>query len=94
MGLNVAGLMNVQLAVDNNLCREVNPRASRTVPFVSKCGVSLKICCCMAVKLLEQIFESYSKLGKKCRYIRPNESTGEVMALVTLVKLCKITWCW
>lgn len=42
--LNVVGLMNVQLAVqDGNIfVLEVNPRASRTVPFVSKCiGVSL-----------------------------------------------------
>ncbi len=36
--LNVKGLMNVQFAVQNNdvYLLEVNPRASRTVPFVSK----------------------------------------------------------
>ncbi|MBE0426027.1 MAG: carbamoyl-phosphate synthase large subunit [Nitrospirae bacterium] len=36
--LNVIGLMNVQFAVRNNdiYILEVNPRASRTVPFVSK----------------------------------------------------------
>ncbi len=36
--LNVVGLMNVQFAVqgDNIFVLEVNPRASRTVPFVSK----------------------------------------------------------
>ncbi|MEG3592389.1 MAG: carbamoyl-phosphate synthase large subunit [Pseudomonadota bacterium] len=36
--LNVIGLMNAQLAVKNNkiYVLEVNPRASRTVPFVSK----------------------------------------------------------
>ncbi len=36
--LGVIGLMNVQLAVKNNevFVIEVNPRASRTVPFVSK----------------------------------------------------------
>ena len=36
--LNVIGLMNVQFAVqgDNIFVLEVNPRASRTVPFVSK----------------------------------------------------------
>ena len=42
--LGVIGLMNVQLAVqdDEVYVLEVNPRASRTVPFVSKCiGVSL-----------------------------------------------------
>jgi carbamoyl-phosphate synthase large subunit len=42
--LNVVGLMNVQMAVKGNdiYVLEVNPRASRTVPFVSKAiGVSL-----------------------------------------------------
>ena len=60
--LGVVGLMNVQLAVqdDEVYVLEVNPRASRTVPFVSKCiGVSLaKIAArCMAgVSLAEQGF--------------------------------------
>jgi carbamoyl-phosphate synthase large subunit len=42
--LNVKGLMNIQYAVKNNVVYvlEVNPRASRTVPFVSKAiGVPL-----------------------------------------------------
>ena len=42
--LGVVGLMNVQMAVqgDDVFVLEVNPRASRTVPFVSKCiGMSL-----------------------------------------------------
>ncbi|GAB5451406.1 MAG: carbamoyl-phosphate synthase large subunit [Halioglobus sp.] len=42
--LGVKGLMNVQLAFQDNTIYviEVNPRASRTVPFVSKCiGASL-----------------------------------------------------
>ena len=42
--LNVAGLMNVQYAVKDDLAYvlEVNPRASRTIPFVSKAiGVPL-----------------------------------------------------
>ena len=60
--LKVVGLMNVQLAVQNNeiYVLEVNPRASRTVPFVSKCiGKSLaKVAArCMAgTSLLEQGF--------------------------------------
>ncbi len=44
LGLKVKGLMNVQFAVKGNdiYVIEVNPRASRTVPFVSKaCGISL-----------------------------------------------------
>ncbi len=42
--INVVGLMNVQFAVKDNhiYVLEVNPRASRTVPFVSKaCGAPL-----------------------------------------------------
>ncbi len=37
-GLDVCGLMNVQFAIQNDVVYvlEVNPRASRTVPFVSK----------------------------------------------------------
>lgn len=44
LALGVVGLMNVQFAVKDNevYVLEVNPRASRTVPFVSKCiGTSL-----------------------------------------------------
>ncbi len=56
--LNVVGLMNVQMAVQGKdiYVIEVNPRASRTVPFVSKCiGVSLaKVAArCMAGVTLE-----------------------------------------
>ena len=57
--LGVSGLMNVQLAWQDGeiYVIEVNPRASRTVPFVSKCiGVSLaKVAArCMAGRSLEE----------------------------------------
>lgn len=57
--LGVKGLMNVQLAYQDNevYIIEVNPRASRTVPFVSKAiGVSLaKVAArCMAGRTLEE----------------------------------------
>jgi len=61
--LKVVGLMNVQFAIQQHdgqatiYVLEVNPRASRTVPFVSKCiGVSLaKIAArCMVGKTLEE----------------------------------------
>ncbi|MDA7589160.1 carbamoyl-phosphate synthase large subunit [Porticoccaceae bacterium] len=56
--LGVRGLMNVQLALQDGKIYviEVNPRASRTIPFVSKCiGVSLaKIAArCMVGQTLE-----------------------------------------
>ncbi|MDR0735514.1 MAG: carbamoyl-phosphate synthase large subunit, partial [Zoogloeaceae bacterium] len=57
--LNVVGLMNVQFAIQNDVVYvlEVNPRASRTVPFVSKAtGLQLaKIAArCMAGKTLKE----------------------------------------
>jgi len=56
--LGVVGLMNTQFAIqgDNIYLLEVNPRASRTVPFVSKaCGLQLaKIAArCMAGQSLK-----------------------------------------
>jgi len=57
--LNVCGLMNVQFAVKNNevYVLEVNPRASRTVPFVSK-AVGLPLAriaaLCMVGKSLDE----------------------------------------
>lgn len=60
LGLNVIGLMNIQFAIQDDIIYliEVNPRASRTVPFVSKAiGRPLaKIAArCMAgVSLVEQ----------------------------------------
>jgi len=58
-GLNVVGLMNVQFAIQGETVYvlEVNPRASRTVPFVSKaCGLQLaKIAArCMAGRTLAE----------------------------------------
>ena len=58
--LQVVGLMNVQMAVQGEdvFVLEVNPRASRTVPFVSKCiGASLaKVAArCMAGQALEDL---------------------------------------
>ncbi|RFF28671.1 MULTISPECIES: carbamoyl-phosphate synthase large subunit [unclassified Wenzhouxiangella] len=58
LGLKVVGLMNVQFAVrgDDIFVLEVNPRASRTVPFVSKAtGVAMAQIAarCMVGKSLE-----------------------------------------
>ena len=42
--LNIIGIMNIQFAIQNNeiYILEVNPRASRTVPFVAKsCGIQI-----------------------------------------------------
>ncbi|MBI4431246.1 MAG: carbamoyl-phosphate synthase large subunit [Candidatus Omnitrophica bacterium] len=58
--LNIKGLMNVQYAIKGGevYCLEVNPRASRTVPFVSKAiGIPLAriAACVMAGKRLKEL---------------------------------------
>ena len=67
-GLNVVGLMNVQYAVKGSdiYILEVNPRASRTVPFVAKAtGVPIAKAAAriMAGETLAQVLESYPVLG-------------------------------
>ncbi len=72
--LKIIGLMNVQYAIQKGeiYCLEVNPRASRTVPFVSKAiGVSL-------AKLASQVM-----VGKKLKELG---FTKEVTPLFTSVK--------
>ncbi len=73
--LNVIGLMNVQYAIKDGTVYvlEVNPRASRTVPYVSKAtGVPLPN---LAVQLM---------LGKKLRDITPHR--GRLPVPLTFVK--------
>ncbi|MDO8350996.1 MAG: carbamoyl-phosphate synthase large subunit [Gallionella sp.] len=75
--LNVVGLMNVQFAIQGETVYvlEVNPRASRTVPFVSKAtGVPLaKIAArCMAGQSLAQ-------QGVTCEVIPPYYSVKEAV---------------
>ena len=77
--LGVIGLMNVQFAVKGKdvYILEVNPRASRTVPFVSKCiGESLaKVAArCMAGQSLEsqgftsEIIPEHFSVKKQCSH--------------------------
>lgn len=75
-GLNVIGLMNTQFAIqgDDIYVLEVNPRASRTVPFVSKAtGISLArvaVNCMVGKSLAEQ---NVTK-AKKAEYFSVKES--------------------
>jgi len=60
LALNVVGLMNVQFAIkgDDIYVLEVNPRASRTVPFVSKATsrpLAKVAALCMAGKSLDEL---------------------------------------
>jgi len=74
--LNVKGLLNIQYAVKNNIVYvlEVNPRASRTIPFVSKAiGVPLAK---LATKIM--LGKTLEDLGfteeKKINYVAVKES--------------------
>ena len=75
--LGVKGLMNTQLAYQDGelFVIEVNPRASRTVPFVSKCiGVSLAA---IAAKVM--LGKSLSELGFTKEIIPPYFSVKEAV---------------
>ncbi len=83
-GLNVRGLMNIQFAVREGIIYilEANPRASRTVPFVSKAtGVPL-------AKLAARIM-----VGRKLKDLLPAKllSEGPVMKWVA-VKEAVLPW--
>ena len=71
-GLNVIGLMNTQFAIqgDDIYVLEVNPRASRTVPFVSKAtGISLArvaVNCMTGKSLAEQKVKKANKADYFC----------------------------
>ena len=75
-GLNVVGLMNIQFAIQNGIVYilEVNPRASRTVPFVSKAtGVPIakmaaRVMAGSKLKDLGMTTERYMEIGRaSCR---------------------------
>src|SRR5439155_11791449 len=82
--LNVIGLINVQYAIRNGVVYvlEVNPRASRTVPFVSKAtGIPL-------AKLAAKIM-----MGKKLSEVLPEEMRKTVQNLKwTSVKEAVLPW--
>ncbi len=73
--LNVVGLMNIQFAIKNGVIYvlEVNPRASRTIPFVSKAtGIPLAK---LATKLI--MGNSLKNLGITKEVIPPHISVKE-----------------
>jgi carbamoyl-phosphate synthase large subunit len=77
--LGVVGLMNVQFALQKNVLYvlEVNPRASRTVPFVSKAtGVSVAevAALCMVGKRLSEVLPGGVKRGWRTPYVSVKEA--------------------
>jgi len=76
-GLNVIGLMNTQFAIQNNdiYILEVNPRASRTIPFVSKAtGVPLAK---IAARVM--VGENLKEMGYTKQIIPPYYSVKEAV---------------
>ena len=73
--LKVIGLMNIQLAIKNDVVYiiEVNPRASRTVPFASKAtGVpwaKIATYLCMG-ELLDDVMEKHERNKAKMFYVK------------------------
>jgi carbamoyl-phosphate synthase large subunit len=83
-GLSVVGLMNVQFAIQNGTVYvlEVNPRASRTVPYVSKAaqGISTEIVP-PYYSVKEAVFPFIKFPGVDTILGPEMKSTGEVMGV-------------
>ena len=71
-GLNVVGLMNIQFAIQRDVVYvlEVNPRASRTVPFVSK-ATGLQWAKIAARCMVGQSLAEQSRGGQEVREVIP-----------------------
>ena len=75
--LNVCGLMNIQYAIKNDevYVLEVNPRASRTVPFVSK-SIGIPIA---KIAALVMVGKKLKDIGFTAEYIPSHVSTKEAV---------------
>ena len=91
LGIGIVGLYNIQFIVDkddNVFIIEVNPRSSRTVPFLSKAtGYSLADIateCILGVSLEEQgIFDIYPEEKKRCYVKVPVFSFSKITGMDT-----------
>src|SRR5206468_3553482 len=75
LALKVRGLMNVQYAVKEGVVYliEVNPRASRTVPFVAK-AIGRPVAKIAARVMAGEPLSSLGDVGRKLDYIAVKES--------------------
>jgi carbamoyl-phosphate synthase large subunit len=75
LALNVKGLMNVQYAVKDGevYLIEVNPRASRTVPFVAK-AIGRPIAKIAARVMAGEPLSSFGEIGRRLGYMAVKES--------------------
>ena len=74
-GLNVRGLMNVQYAVQGNdiFVLEVNPRASRTVPFVAK-AIGVPVAAIAARVMAGETLKSFNLKPSKPKHVSVKEA--------------------
>jgi carbamoyl-phosphate synthase large subunit len=75
LALGVKGLMNVQFAVqhDDVFLIEVNPRASRTVPFVAK-AIGVPVAKIAARVMAGEPLAGFGKIGRDLDYVAVKES--------------------
>ena len=75
LALNVVGLMNVQFAIKDDLVYvlEVNPRASRTVPFVAKV-VGIPVAKIAARVMAGESLASFKLVTKKLAHVAVKEA--------------------
>ncbi len=75
LALKVVGLMNIQFAVKGNdiYILEVNPRASRTVPYISK-ALNLPIAKIAAQIMLGKKLKTFKNLNKKLKIYAVKEA--------------------
>lgn len=74
LALNVKGLMNVQYAIQNDILYvlEVNPRASRTVPFVAK-ATNVPIAKIASLLMIGKKLKEFNLKEKKFNYFSVKE---------------------
>ena len=75
LALNVVGLMNVQFAIKDDLVYvlEVNPRASRTVPFVAKV-IGIPVAKIAARVMAGETLASFKLVSKKLSHVAVKEA--------------------
>ena len=75
LALNVVGLMNVQFAIKDDLVYvlEVNPRASRTVPFVAKV-IGIPVAKIAARAMAGETLASFKLNPKKLNHVAVKEA--------------------
>ena len=96
IGIGIVGLYNIQFIVDdedNVFIIEVNPRASRSVPFLSKStgvslvGIATRVM--LGMSLREQGFADFRLPEKEFRYVKAPAFSFEKASSARFIRLCR-----